>query len=691
MAGKIILRLSKSPLLSLALLWVLLWLYPWTTWLESQPWLRLGVGLLIFTAPGMAISLLLAGKRFTVLVHLVSGLALSVLLVGILGLLGRVLHISFVFVKLAFALAGLISLWALSRRFRNENQLYKPQRFSIESLVMLSFMAALGVATSLTYRFGGDDFSYLAYLTTWQKSPSLNFSDVFFGLGNVGQIRFWLAMLPMGLALLAEISNIHGLLLLGFYLEPFFIVVAILASYNLYEDLLLSERQAVTALLLQFAFLFALRDPYQPGDSFFRRLSEDKAFAAFILGPVFFLAMRFCLDALTPRSGIYAILCGLSLSLTHPVILAYSIFIVGVYAGIVTIINNEFKKIVIVTAIMLLTILPSASLRFIDAPWISRYIFSQESPLRRPGVFDLETAQDTGLIRNRISSVEGTPFYGFNLKVVKFRTGTIGQESPFRVFLSWSYLWILGLGFFWSLFNLRRNAAAPFIAATSLLVILCAIPHTGWLVGYVVSARMLWRAPWLLPTGLIGVILLADLFKVAAYRIFTRALPKALVERSAFSAISVLGIFLIGYYSAYVYGADWRELAKLDSYKDKLVRYSALGDFLENNIERPAIFVADSKFMNYLPGLSSKSKVVFFRNSRFSRRPVDMDKIALIFSHDASISINQRMNILKRNHIQYILLAEDTSIRNYYVGYPQFFDLQSFDNFWIIEFRNVDP
>ena len=103
----------------------------------------------------------------------------------------------------------------------------------------------------------------------------------------------------MSLAMLAKISHLHGLLLVGFYLEPFLIILAILAMYALYEDLLSSQDQAIAALLIQFTFFFLIRQQHR---FFFEQLSEDKVFAAFVLAPVFFLSVRYFLESFHWRS-----------------------------------------------------------------------------------------------------------------------------------------------------------------------------------------------------------------------------------------------------------------------------------------------------------------------------------------------------------------------------------------------------
>lgn len=675
-------RFPYARLVGLALLWILVWMIPWTIWLASLPWIRLGISIIVFAVPGMGISLFLLDKRLSLLAHFTSGITISVLLVGSLGLLGRVFNLPFKYIVPVFVLIGLIVLIVLINRFSSARQLYKTKKFSFTTLVLLLFMFAVGVIRNIHSGFGGDDFSYLAHVTNWQYAQPLSFQEVIFASGNLDPIRFWLAMFPMNLAFLAEISNLPGILLLGFYLEPYLIVIAILAIYNLYEDLFENEPLTIAALLLQFTFFVLLQAGRQPGSTFFVRISEDKVFAAFILAPVFFLVLRHFLELFTVRSGIMVLLCGSSLALTHPIILAYSIFISGVYTGIVTIIERNYKKLVITMALLIITIVPSIFLRFIDGPLTTRYAINLQSALDVYGQFS-----DT-----RLSYIQGTPFYGFDLERIRIldQTGKANQQNPLQTFFSWSYLWLVIMGFLWSLFNLKKKPIAPFIAATSLLLLLCGIPYTGWLVGYFVSAGMLWRSPWLVPIGLIGIVLLAELFRFVMPKRSFIVQPPNFSERVILIPALAICVFLTSYFFLQRYVTGVPAIPDTNIKKSRLENLAALGFYLENHIEGPSIFVASIDLMNNLPGLSSKSKVVYFRSDHFTPHDVDMQKIEILFSQDVSIPVKQRLNILRKYQIQYILV-EDRSLRDYYASYPRFFHAQEIDHFWIIEVQNENP
>jgi hypothetical protein len=658
---------------------MLLWVAPWTSWLGPFPWVRMGLSILIFCVPGMIISLLLLGKKLTLLAHLTSGVAISVFLVGFLGMLGRTFNLPYAFIKPVFAVMGLAALFGLISRLRTDPELYKPKHFSLLASALLLFLFAFGILINLQSIFGGDDSSYLAYLTNWQHARPLNFEEVVFGSGDTDSIRFWLGMFPMSLAFLAELSKLHGLLLLGLYLEPYLVVIAILAIYNLYEVFLGEERLTIAALLLHFTFFVLLQGARQPGNVFFIRLSEDKVFAAFILAPALFLGVRHFLEASTLRAGIFVFLNGLSLALTHPIILAFSLFIACLYVILVTMVEKNQRTFGFAITLLIIPVIPSVLFRFIDGPQTQRYPVNLQSALDAYG-----SASET-----RFSYIAGTPFYGFDLGRIKIQTSEAEQENPLEIFLSWSYLWVLGTGFLWSLFHWRRKrATAPFMAATSGLVLLCGLPFTGWLLGYFVTAGMLWRSPWLLPIGFIGVIVLTELLNFILQGIVDRVEIKKFSEQVAFTSITVICSILLVNFSIHGYHSRQPLMIRPEGYAARLENLATLGNYLQNHLQQPAIFVAPLELMDYLPGLSSKAKVVFFRTSRYTPHPVDTKQLSLIFSRDPSILIQERMSILRMYDVQFIVI-EDPVLREYYAHYTEFSNAQKVKNFWVIEFRDL--
>ena len=670
---------------ALTLAWILAWALPWVLWIESFPWIRLGISVLILIIPGFMLSLLLVGRRLTIPAHITSGLAISIFTVGLFGLLGRKFHLPFTFIKITFMLFGLVCLLLSTRFSLSGKQFYKQKKNSITTVVILLFTMIIGFAITLKGGLELDDFSYMGYLTTWQHSQALDFKDVFFGLDDVGQIRFWLAMLPMSQALLSEISGIHGLLLIGYYLEPVLVVLAILAAYNLYDGFLHAKERAALALLLHFTILLLS----EPGDLFFHHLTQDKAFAAFILAPTFFLAARCFLGSFTLRCSIYFLLIGFSLTLTHPIMLAYSVFTIALYTIIVTRMAKDNKKLGVVLALLVVIIFPVGLLRFISIPWVSRYIFGLETTLQQPGSFDFESASNSRDVQELVSNIEGTPFYGFNPHRIQFVPPT-GVETGLWIFISWTYLYILILGLVWSLFNLKRNNVAPFIFAVSLPILLALIPYTGWLMGYFVSARMLWRAPWLYPVGLTTAVLAVELFKVIEHRMLASRKSKVHIEFVGRILISLLCLKLFLGHPVIKSDGKMSLLPHRENYTARLADLSNLGDYLEVNVEKPSIFLAPQDLMYYLPGLSSKAKVVFFRAERFNLRPIDEQQLESVFSNNKRTSMAQRMEILVEHNVQYILVKDDY-LRAFYSEDPHFTNITNVGNFGVFEFSETTP
>jgi hypothetical protein len=629
----------------------------------------------------MAVSMLLLGNRLTLLSHVTSGLALSMFLVSSLGVLGRIAHLPFDFIKPTFLVVGTIAILTLTIQSRSSDQLFNPKSYAPISVALFILIITLGVIITFTNRIESDSFSYLAYLTNWQHSPRLSFGEVIFGSGALEPFRFWLAMFPMNQAFLANISNLHGILLMGYYLNPVLVAISLLALYNLYEDLLRSNRQAIMALLLHFTFLILMLENRQPGNVFFFRITEDKSFAAFALAPVFFLAVICCLESPTIRRGIFVLLSGWSLALIHPIILAYSIFIAGLYAALATLTNNNYKTLGIQLILLVLIIFPSASLRF-----PSLYGMEILAP------FELEAAlvEDPKMnpIGDRITYIESTPFYGFNPEKIQIKVLQRFLPTWMQFLLSWSYIWILALGFLWSLSKLKKqnNVIASFIIASSTLILLCAIPYTGWLVGYFVSARMLWRAPWLFPIGLVGVVLITDIYNIISSKLIDVSRRKTFTLNASFFSVLAVCIVVIGYFSYYLYRTKHDTLENLYAYKSVLEEQAAIGNYIETNIGQPSIFLASYDMMNYLPGISSKAKVVFFRGSIFTPHPVNQDDIDEVLSNNEDFSIQRRIKVLDRYHVQYLLI-EDVSVQEYYAEYPQFFKWEKIGDYWLIEYR----
>jgi hypothetical protein len=679
--------MTSSILIVISALFIFI---PSTHWLHPLPWIKTTFGISVFILPGTILSFLTIKERLSIIFHCITGFMFSVFLVSALGMLGRIFHYSFITLKFNFYITSILLFIALIIyliRFP-DRKLFLKEKIELRIIMAILVLIIFAIIVNFLSRTTGDDQSYLAYLTSWRDSATLSFSEVYFGLGFRDSKRFWLSVFPMNLALIAEISGLHGLLLIGLYIEPFMAGFAILAAYLLYKEFLKSNTLAISAVFLQMTFLFFLRDYQQPGQSFFNRLSEDKAVAAFILAPIFFLAARYLTQKFSLRTIVLFVLSGWSLTLTHPIILAYSIFIGTGYALLTAIVQKKsLKNLLAIVFLAILIVTPGASLRFVD-DGTSRISY------------ELDDALEVGAgIETRISFIPNTPFYGFNPDRVKISTLNILEDKNIiQASFIWSYVGILSLVFVWALFRIRKEDTAPLLLTSSLLVLLALIPYTGWLIGYFVSARMLWRIPWVFPIGLAAFVLLKEIFNFL-HKKFATYLPDSKTVRDKLFLLTAFAIFLIStlYFSYTAYGEQWSNLSRQQEYKMNLERLVSLGEYLDNKLDKPARFISPDNLsypiyglfsqtmMDYLPGLSPKAKVAHFR---FFPSPLPIDRIEtnLLFITDESINFQQKREIMKKYEIEYIFI-DDPDVKYHFASRPDLFYIEEVAGFWLIGLR----
>ena len=116
----------KQLLVGIGLIWLLLWALPWGKLSSIQgnlfftfltDMVRLGIALLIFISPGALLYILVRPEDksdFDVKGILPIGFTFSVVIIAILGLIGRIVGFSFVLIKSIFALIGLFELLLLA-------------------------------------------------------------------------------------------------------------------------------------------------------------------------------------------------------------------------------------------------------------------------------------------------------------------------------------------------------------------------------------------------------------------------------------------------------------------------------------------------------------------------------------------------------------------------------------------------
>lgn len=628
-----------------AFLWLTSWYWHWQAVLQSFIWLRLGIGLALFILPGACLYGLLTGRSILTFNHLTFGFVISHLLAALLGTLGRIVHLSFGSVKFLFILVGLIPALIFLNSFihRGIKVNIRPMKIDqILPLLVLFLVAGIASLVVIQRVLGDDDLTYLAYLTNWQNSIGLNFNDIIFGEAGLVHPRFWIMSAPFAQALLADIARVPGILLLSGYYEPFLVILAVLSWYELACALSLSPRVSSASAMLQLAFLLLLSEYLHPGAPFFKQLSADKATAAFIMAPVFFQSLVQSLKQPAKRNWVTFLLAGLSLTFMHPVILAYSVFIGGMLI-LFNWKNTGAPQKTLAITILIIILLPQVALRFIDAPFQTEIPYTTEDILSQSGV------------ENMVTRWRNTQYYGFNPAVLEMNIPyqeRIPIPTPILA-RGWLFFPILALLF--AVKQAGKNTVAQFLLACFLLGILAWFPFTGWIIGYFLSAYMLERAVWMFPFGI------SLVYTALAIRDHGKA--KHLLI-SPDGLLLIVTAIAIGVFALYI---NENNLPDLEKFTEKSQRYQGLaaaGQELDRRITDHAIVVGSQQLNDFIPGISSKSKILTFRISQKSnmayfsdaQREARISGVKKLFSN--APSPEEKMLLLQKYHIRFLLLQK---------------------------------
>jgi len=600
--------LSTAVLITLA--WLTLWYFPWQEKLHNIYWLQLGIALAVFIMPGFCIYGLLTNRSDLKFSYVTFGFAISHLVFAFLGAVGRLIHLSFETISFIMMMFGLILLlWYILPKVNHGFKFHLDRERSIYvvsviPILLVSFLACLIVIQRV---LGDDDLTYLAYLTNFQYSAPLKFNYPIIDVSQLATPRFWLMSAPFAQALLAEISRMPGILILGGYYEPFLVILSVLCWYELAIALNLSPRRASASVILQLLFLLLLSEYLHPGSPYFNQLNNDKATAAFILAPVFFQSLTMLLKKPTWNNKILSLLTGLSLTLMHPVILAYSAFIGGMLI-LLDKNNRSFKNKLMLMTILVIILIPQIAIRFAGV--------SASGPIS----FDTEVVLNQDGSDNLITRWGDTQYYGFNFNILTMKIPYEAKIPLPEPIMKWG--WIM-VPIFAVIFAIKQpgNGVAQLILSGFILCFLAGFPFTGWIIGYFLNGRMLARSVWLFPYGISSVYLfmairdyIKDKISIQKYKIANISIsPNWLLFTVTAFAVAIFSLFI-----------NENGLLNPEKFSVKIQRYQGLaaaGEELDRRISDHAHVIGSQQLNDLIPGISVKSKPITFRVLNPSHMP----------------------------------------------------------------------
>ncbi len=660
---------SRRSFVAPVFIWIVLWTVPWGKIPTVQEnlyfafltdMIRLGVAIGLFLIPGILLYIVLKNENVPLYQSggVVSiGFTFSVALSSLLGLMCRIAGLSFSFVRGGFALVGFIGLIFL--------MILKPNCLPGRGQLAESFRAltrnpplvlALFLAVLMTFNdsmFFIDDTTYLAYLINWQRATHLGFNNIIHHANIIEIERFWLAMYPMGQALLSDLSGVPGILLLSNYLEIYLVVIAVLASYWLSRRMGLTRRAAGFSVLFQVTlYTWMIGDQWPAGFWFFVNMAEDKVTAAFILSPVFFIFALWFIQHPSKRNMAMCFIGGVALMLTHPVILFFACIIVGGLAVFSLVANKAGWRVMLSLAVMsLLLMMPYLVIRLVKDS--SRFSLDAKS---------VAVSYQIDRYTNVISDI----FYGLNPGVLKFfdilpESRIHGAYQFFRLF---PFVLALAAGFM-ALMKLKAGPYYWYVLTCVLLVVFATIPYTGWILGYFTDARLISRVSWFSPIGLAGVMMLRPVVKWFESSLISRELEKnynPALQKGTFVGLVICLVFASPILASYFF-------PRVAYYFDVLNHNKQLvqvGIYIDQATNEPTTGIAlDYGDILLLPGVSANTSLISFREEKDDNGHnffLSTDEIHeriyasnLIRSLDQAVPLKDRCELIEKYKVKYVL------------------------------------
>jgi hypothetical protein len=621
-------KFSKPLLIIFCLLaWTFFWQFPWQVWFDELRWIQIFIAMVLFIIPGGVVHLLLSASPVKYSGILTSGFVISITVVGVLGILARVLHLSFSFIYNSLFIfgGGAISYlcYSWNQKVRLDYKVNKNLLWQVGLILPVVIAVYLAAKLSIPPIIHDDDLSYNALLAYFRYADQLDFNGV---VKHITTVRFWLAFWPLVEAIIANLSGMHGLLLTGVYLSPALSILSFLAIYQLGRIINLKSQYALIAVLAQIVSLVRLTGSSQPGLAFFNLFTQDKVAASFVLSLIVIGGAISFLKSPNKKNLILFGLGVLGLGFTHPTVLGMTAFTIGIYALLDFWDTRRWVPVGQLIVVLVIIMVPHFSLRFFEEE--GRRVYSVEG--------DQYTIRDYKINPHRLRVLDNPKYYGIAPEIL--------DGLPYGLFLTAGLL---------SLIRLRNSEAERYFAAALVFLGIAFVPYTGWLLGTVITPFHLWRIPRLLPFGLSMAYLLESVIKGIANKIEFFRVNESRIHN--FAPITVSLILLAG--TLYILPwANGNLAGRKPGFDLWYEQYIEIGDYL-NSLETKGFVVIggpDSVTNDILPSLSIDAKLVSFRNENPGPSTTIWNSLV-----GEETPLEERFKYLERYEVQYILLRGD--------------------------------
>jgi hypothetical protein len=633
--------------------------------------------LALFLTPGVLLVRWFLGEYFSGAALAPAAFVISVGLFALLGVPMLILERTLATYLWVCGVIVAVSLLAAAfETFRPERAVDRGTAFSERGGVLWLPFAALVAALAYIARitapsYYGDIWIYLSWVREYLGGDRLASVEPFFG-GDVGLSRAKINGWILEQAAVSRVSGIDPVHLVFSYLNPALVVVAFLVFYALAHILFKSEKAALlSGCLYSLFFLVHLsQSRIAWGGEFIQRLPEDKLVAKFLFLP---LALAFAVAFLEGGGKRYfwgfAFLC-CAVMAVHPIGLA----IIGIsMAGfaILHLAANPRSR----AAWTRISAMGLTGVLIVAVPALLVSSFTDEPLSNALADSDINSG-DPDVLRNMIFvSPERN-------RIFELANGSYMMHPSLLLDPVIAAAFLIGLPLL--LWRLNRSLTARLLFGTMFLtaVVVYVAPIATFLGDEVVLPGQLWRLAW--PIQLAALLTLGWL-TWAAIRYVASWLQSSRPARFLAGALPILLVVVLTAAAVPLArpGMESIQAHREDSRSAGFYPSDPVYPWFRDEIRSPVVVLAPDMQSARIPAYSYEANVVSRRGGLVLRVLPELEKRAPgqievpqgsldVRDFFSRTSLQKRVEILRRNHVDYVMVQKDSPLVGVMEHWPGF-------------------
>ena len=588
-------------------------------------WMRVLFACVLFVLPGGFIfSLMPVRDSWDAIDFVGYGFAISLVLMGVLGLLARTFHWTFGFIEIIWHALTILCLLAFLFKARN-----RPARLVKWSGASAALLAIISIQT-LLFAYAGlfsltqnqDRHTYNAEVPNFLRQEPLDWQEIYYDTGNTISDRLYLTYWMFAQSLIVDVSGVH-ILQAQFIINSAVIALEVMAIYIFARNLGHRPKAALVVVVLGLlCYSILTQHNPQAGAQFFRRPIQDKLVAGFVLAPIA-ISTAYIWSASRRRfAGVGFALSLLSMMFVHVMIAGFALVAVGLWCLLRIVFAKQERPNAIVIGLTAAVVFSPAIFLRLNTDMSPYHLLSAEHLLW--------VDEESGLYAIRPDIAGGLTYILLTCVVFSLMLRPFDNRSALML----AFALTVGIGL---------------------------IPYTAWIYGRLTTMLHMVRVLWILPYGyMLGFVLQTGCDSLCARVPEMKSKIRRLQQDKM--AIPLLGLTII--LTAVLLNVQQnvtfsKDISQVIDENEELLEAA---DYLESNHNERVWIVGSPEYRNVIPSISSKAITLsHFHAARMrylSGLPLDRASMQLDDNsrfYRSSVSLEEKIAILDRYGIDYLL------------------------------------